>query len=89
MRLLLVLLAMLTGLSLPELAVATSPAEVAGVGAPAAGLAQAPAADRTACRAPTRQNHRSGRIERPRRIWLPVLALACARPIEWGDRARE
>lgn len=87
MRLLLALLAVLTGLSLPDVAVAFSRAEVAESGA-AAQSAQAGEQRQQRCAA------RTGTVVQPcrkvrRTIWLPLPAFIPARTVELSDRARE
>ncbi|MCW1384838.1 hypothetical protein OLX02_18635 [Novosphingobium sp. KCTC 2891] len=89
MRLLLVLLAMLTGLSLPDVAVATSRAEVAGVGVSASAATQA-AARRTVCpvRAKAAPPRKFAALQR-KPIWLPTAALVENCGVRITDRARE
>ncbi|MFN3552139.1 MAG: hypothetical protein ACK4UL_03440 [Novosphingobium meiothermophilum] len=87
MRLLLALLAVLTGLSLPDVAVAFSRAEVAESGA-AAQAAQTVEQRQQRCAA------RTGTLAQPcrkvrRTIWLPLPALTPVRTVELSDRARE
>lgn len=91
MRLLLVLLAMLSGLSLPQAAaVAAARAEVAGTG-----LAQGPQAvaeaKREACPVRAREAVPPRRFAAQQRkpIWLPVPALATGCAFEFSDRSRQ
>lgn len=88
MRILLALLAMISGLSLPEVAVAISRAEVAEAGV-AAG---------TSASAERRQQRCAGRggavpqkrtSARRKTVWLPAPALIRPCGIELSDRARE
>lgn len=89
MRILLVLLAMLTGLSLPEVAVATSRAEVADVSA--APVASASLAERDqACTimAGTALRRRTA-IARRTIMWLPLVALGRPCGLVVSDRPLE
>ncbi len=88
MRILLALLAMITGLSLPQVAVAISRAEVAeaGVSAQAAAMAAKPQ-QRCICRGggvPQKQPN-----ARRKTVWLPAPALIRPSTIHLSDRARE
>lgn len=88
MRILLALLAMITGLSLPQVAVAISRAEVAeaGVSAEASAMAMRPQ-QRCICRSgavPQKQPS-----ARRKTVWLPAPALIAFNRIHLGDRARE
>ena len=90
MRLLLVLLAMLTGLSLPQAAaVAAAPSEVAGAGLQS-GSAVAAQAARTACPVRAREALSLRRFTALQRkpIWLPVAALASGCGFALTDRSR-
>jgi len=90
MRLLLVLLAMLTGLSLPEVAVATSRAQVAGMGVSASAIAPAEA-QRKVCPVRAREAAPPRKFAALQRkpIWLPMPALVPVCGIQLTDRARE
>lgn len=90
MRLLLVLLAMLTGLSLPEVAVATSRAQVAGMGVLASETAPAEA-HRQVCPVRAREAAPPRKFAAFQRkpLWLPVSALVPGCCIELTDRARQ
>lgn len=88
MRMLLVLLAMITGLSLPEMALAVSRAEVADSGIAAAPTASAEQRQqRCVCRGGSVPQKRTP----PRRktVWLPAPALATASAIFLSDRPLE
>ena len=89
MRVLLVLLAMITGLSVPQVAVAFSRTEVAESGVSAN---QAPAADQRQRRCAQRDRdvpQMRHATARRKTVWLPAPALARVCGIELTDRARE
>ncbi|WP_225206650.1 hypothetical protein [Novosphingobium huizhouense] len=91
MRLLLVLLAMLTGLSLPQAAaVAAAQSEVAGAELAKAASAMAPDA-RKSCPLRARQAVPQRRFAPAQRrpIWLPVAALLSGCGFEPSDRSRQ
>lgn len=91
MRLLLVLLAMLSGLSLPQAAaVAAARSEVTGSGL-AQGSQAVAEAKREACPVRAREAVAMRRFVAQQRkpIWLPVAALAAGCAYELSDRARQ
>ncbi|WP_169492666.1 hypothetical protein [Novosphingobium olei] len=91
MRLLLVLLAMLTGLSLPQAAaVAAAQSEVAGQGLQSAAAVVAEPA-RAACPVRAREASPPRRFAAQQRkpVWLPVPALASGCGFELSDRSRQ
>lgn len=87
MRLLLLLLAMLSGLSLPNVAVATARAEVADMGSAVPAAVQAPQRG-DACIASGGSTRRTAPVERRKRLWLPVPAFARTCGIVLTDRPR-
>lgn len=88
MRMLLVLLAMITGLSLPEMAHAVQRAEVADTGVAASASASAEQRQqRCAGRGGAVPQKRSN--ARRKTVWLPAPALIRPCGIELSDRARE
>ncbi|MCX7285363.1 MAG: hypothetical protein NTX28_15210 [Novosphingobium sp.] len=88
MRILLALLAMITGLSLPQVAVAISRAEVAeaGIAAEAATMTARPQ-QRCICRSGATPQKRSS--TRRKTVWLPAPAFVASSAIHLSDRARE
>lgn len=88
MRFLLALLAMITGLTLPEVALAVSRTEVADAGVAAAATASAEQRQqRCAGRGGVVPQKRSN--ARRKTVWLPAPALIRPCGIELTDRARE
>lgn len=88
MRFLLALLAMITGLTLPEVALAVSRTEVADAGVSAAATASAEQRQqRCAGRGGVVPQKRSN--ARRKTVWLPAPALIRPCGIELTDRARE
>lgn len=87
MRFLLVLLAMLSGLSLSNLAVASSRAEVADMGSTVLASAQSPQRGE-ACVASGAVARRTAPVERRKRLWLPLPAFVRACSIILTDRPR-
>lgn len=88
MRILLALLAMITGLSLPEVAFAVSRTEVTDAGVSAAATASAEQRQqRCAGRGGVVPQKRS--TARRKTVWLPAPALIRPCDIELSDRARE
>jgi hypothetical protein len=88
MRLLLALLALLTGLSMPEVAFAASHAEVAEAGGVAMATAPMAAPQQVVVvrRGPVPRNR--GVLER-RTLWLPTLAFGRNASIALSDRPLE
>lgn len=86
MRLLLALLALISGISAPQVTLAASPAEVAGQV-----LGAAEAADSEQASAPCIAPRRSqAELRKVRTIRLPLIALAATdRGFSLSDRARE
>lgn len=88
MRILLALLAMITGLSLPEVAFAASRTEIAGAGTSGAATASAERRQqRCVERGGTIPQKRYG--TRRKTVWLPAPAFVRSCGIELTDRARE
>lgn len=88
MRILLALLAMITGLSLPEVAMAVSRAEVAEAGVAAGGVEMAERLQkRCVCRGGAVPQKRTN--ARRKTVWLPVPALVRSNSIYLSDRARQ
>lgn len=88
MRFLLALLAMITGLTLPEVALAVSRTEVADTGVSGAATASAEQRQqRCAGRGGVVPQKRSN--ARRKTVWLPAPALIRPCGIELSDRARE
>jgi len=87
MRLLLVLLAMLSGLSLSNVAVATSRAEVADMGS-AVSTTAVSAQQREACVTGGTVARRTAPVERRKRLWLPLPAFVSACSVVLTDRPR-
>ena len=88
MRMLLVLLAMITGLSVPEVALAVSRAEVTDNGIAAAPTASAEQRQqRCVCRGGSVPQKRTP--SRRKTVWLPAPALAAASVIFLSDRPLE
>lgn len=88
MRILLVLLAMLTGLSLPEVVHATSRTEVADSGV-AASSAVAPALHEQRCAARGGVVPQMRTTARRTAAWFPAPALIRSCGFELSDRTRE
>lgn len=88
MRILLVLLAMISGLSLPQVAVAISRAEVAeaGMSAQTAAMAAKPQ-QRCICRGSAVPQKQPS--ARRKTVWLPAPALVLPGTVHLSDRARE
>ncbi|HQS68426.1 MAG: hypothetical protein B7Y36_02665 [Novosphingobium sp. 28-62-57] len=88
MRIFLALLAMITGLSFPQVAVAISRAEVAeaGMSAQAAAMAAKPQ-QRCICRGGEVPQKRTN--ARRKTVWLPAPALIRPSSIYLSDRARK
>ncbi len=88
MRILLALLAMITGLSMPQVAYAASSMEVADAGVSGAATASAEKRQqRCAERGGVRPQKRSN--ARRKTVWLPAPAFIRPCGIELTDRARE
>lgn len=88
MRMLLVLLAMITGLSLPEVALAVSRAEVADSGIAAAPTASAEQRQqRCVCRGGNLPQKRTP--SRRKTVWLPAPAFVAGAAIFLSDRPLE
>lgn len=88
MRILLALLAMITGLSLPEVALAVSRAEVAEAGV-AAGTTVSTERRQQRCAGRGGAVPQKRTTARRKTVWLPAPALIRSCGIELSDRSRE